>query len=272
MQTVGIFFNNSKKNAVDCAAKISNWLTQKGKTVFDISSKTSESKLSTCDLVISVGGDGSIIKVASILNGKSVPILGVNAGNLGFLTSIKENEVFAELEQIFVGKYREEKRLMLTAIIEEEGSAKQHKFDVVNDVVISREGVSRFLNISVSVDGNLLTDFGGDGLIIATPTGSTAYSLSAGGPFIYPILEDILLTPLCPHSLKVRPVVVPADVQIKVKAESKAKDGCAYVIFDGQNKCEISSRNVVTVRKASYSFHIIQCSKRNYFDVVHEKF
>ncbi len=272
MQTIGIFYSKEKKKSSELAKNITGWLNKKAKKVCEITEDISSNKFSDLDLIISIGGDGSLLKLASIIKERSIPVVGVNAGRLGFLTNIKENEVFQELELIFSGKYITEERLMLSACVKENSSREEECFSVLNDVVISREGVTRFLTITVSVDNNTVTQFGGDGVIVATPTGSTAYSLSSGGAFLFPSLEGIIITPVCPHSLQTRPVVVPSDTHIEIRLECEKKSDHAFVIFDGQEKRKVFSNSVVNIVKAPHSFHFITSSQRSYFDIVREKF
>ncbi|MBU1863570.1 MAG: NAD(+)/NADH kinase [Candidatus Omnitrophica bacterium] len=271
MQKIGIFHNPQKEKAITFAHTISDWLIKQKKVVQDIVSDNEEKSISSLDLIICVGGDGSLLKLSSFLRGASVPIVGVNAGNLGFLTHVKEDEIFEELNQIFSGDYECEERLMLTVTIVRNNKV-HASFHVLNDVVISREGLARFLGIEVKVDNSTVTSFGGDGVIVATPTGSSAYSLSAGGPFLYPTLEAMVITPLCPHSLKRSTCVVPAHVTISITARGEGEDEHACVLLDGQEKKTIGSCDTVTVTKAPYSFRLIKSSRREYFDIVNEKF
>ena len=271
MQKVGIFFNQHNEKASLVAQSIKEWLGKKSKTVYSIIDKSSKDEIESLELVVSVGGDGSLLKVASICKGMDVPILGINAGNLGFLTSVKAEEVFEELESVLAGRYNDDERIMLNASLVNSNKESEEVLGILNDVVISREGLTRFLNVSISVDGDLLTEFGGDGVIIATPTGSSAYSMSAGGPLVYPSIEAIIITPLCAHSLRSRPIIVSASNSISISVRCENEEDLASVIFDGQMKRKVHSHADITVRKSSETVRVIKCSHRSYFDVIHEK-
>ncbi len=271
MQKIGLFYNTDREKSATLANDISEWLRDRGKEVCALLHINPDDDLETLDLVISIGGDGSLLKVASIIKQHTVPVLGVNAGSVGFLTSVKAEEVFQELEAVIEGKFIAEERLMLTTFLKGDKAGEQECHEVLNDVVISREGMTRFLKISVHVDGSLLTQFGGDGVIISTPTGSSAYSLSAGGPLLYPTLQDILITPLCPHSLKSRPVVVPSNQEVTITLECEKEADKACIVFDGQLKKEIASHSDIMVKKSSCVFHLFTCSRRSYYNVIDEK-
>lgn len=269
MQKIGIYYSN-KDHACVIAREISSWLEKIDKTVCDISSHA-DASFPDVDLVISVGGDGSLLTVASLLGERTIPVLGVNAGNLGFLTSTRQEEFIKELESVFQGQYSIEKRLMIRTCLAHDVSKELCGEDVLNDIVINREGLTRFITLSIYVDDSTLMRFGGDGLIISTPTGSSAYSLSAGGPLLFPTLEGILITPICPHSLRIRPIIVPAGQEIKIFVECERPEDKAAIVFDGQRKKVIDSGSVVTAKKSPKSFHLVYCSQRNFYDIVREK-
>lgn len=269
MQKIGIYFS-AKDHAKVISENIQSWLKEKGKTVYSFS-HLDKKVISDVDFIISVGGDGSLLTVASLIKGHDIPVLGVNAGSLGFLTTTKKEEVIKELESIFAGRYSIEKRLMIRAYFGKEKTDATLCDDVLNDIVINREGRTRFLDITVEVGDSTLMKFGGDGVIIATPTGSTAYSLSAGGPLLFPTLSGILITPICPHSLRSRPVIVPANQEVRVTVCCEKEDDDALIICDGQRKSTIPSRSVVTIVKSPHCFNVVYCSQRSFYDVVREK-
>jgi len=269
MQKIGIFFS-AKDHAKKISQDIHAWLVEKGKTVSTFS-HIDKQAISDVDLLISVGGDGSLLTVASLLDRSDIPVLGVNAGNLGFLTSTKKEEVIKELESVFAGRYSIEKRIMIRTFLGADKSDENRCEHVLNDIVINREGLTRFVEISVEVNDSMLMRFGGDGVIIATPTGSSAYSLSAGGPLLYPTLEGILLTPICPHSLRSRPVIIPADQEVKITVHCEKEDDAVSITFDGQRKESIPSKSIVTVVKSPRYFNMVYCSQRSFYDVVREK-
>jgi NAD+ kinase len=269
MQTIGIYYSN-KDHAHAIAREISAWIKAQNKKVYDITA-CPNATIPDIDLVISVGGDGSLLRVAFLLGDRDIPVLGVNAGNLGFLTSTRQEEFIKELESVFQGQYSIEKRLMVRTYLGGGATKDLVHDDVLNDIVINREGLTRFLTLTIDVDDSTLMRFGGDGLIVSTPTGSSAYSLSAGGPLLFPTLEGILITPICPHSLRIRPVIVPAGQTIKITLECENSDDRAAIVFDGQRRNIIHSGSVVTVKKSPRSFQLVYCSQRNFYDIVREK-
>jgi len=268
MQTIGLVHNPEKEKAGQLAHEIAEWLCGRKKTVYTITDEIPEA----IDMIISIGGDGTLLHLAGRLKERPIPVLGVNAGSLGFLTSVKASEIFTELEFILAGRYTIETRSMISATISGQAENVPEHFDVLNDVVINREGLTRFLTSTILVDRSPLTQFGGDGVILATATGSTAYSLSAGGPFLYPTLKDILITPLCPHSLKTRPVIIPHGATIEVVVTCEEATDRALVSFDGQEKRIIPSGARITVTESAYTFRVVRSSQRSFYDVIHEKF
>jgi len=268
MQTIGLFFNQKKKQCSDLADKITVWLKKEGRKVREISTDEQSHKLPQMDFIICIGGDGSLIRLASVLQDVIIPVLGVNAGSLGFLTTVKKEEVFEELTCVLSGDYTTQDRFMLRAALK---GKKAERFSILNDIVVSREGSTRFLDVVVKVGKSIVANFGGDGVIISTPTGSTAYSLSAGGPLLYPTLESVVITPVCPHSLKTRACVVPSDVTITVQVFCERDNEHACAIFDGHEKRAVASGSTVTINKATHVFKLIHTTHRNYFDIVNEK-
>ena len=269
MQKIGIYFS-TKEHAQQTADEITTWLEKQGVAPVHII-RSGGKDIPELDLIISIGGDGSLLTVAALLEERVIPVLGVNAGNLGFLTSTKRDEVIKELESVLAGRYSIEKRLMLRSCIVGTDSPAPVLHDVLNDIVINREGLTRFVDISVTVNESLLTAFGGDGVIVATPTGSTAYSLSAGGPLLFPTLQGILITPICPHSLHSRPVIVPADQEISVTVHWEREDDTVSFARDGQRKNIVPSSSTVKIVQSPRTFHLVHGSQRSFYDLVREK-
>ena len=211
------------------------------------------------DFIVALGGDGTLISVARRAYKFDKPILGINAGNLGFLTDINPENVEEFLDNFLKGNYRIDKRMVI------EIEYKNSTLYAFNDVVVSKDVISSMINIQVDTNESFLNTYRGDGLIISTPTGSTAYNLSAGGPVVYPLTESFILTPICPHSLTQRPLVLPSDFILEISV----KEDIAKLILDGQ---EIHSLNdKITLKKAKRSAKLIHRSERNYFDVLREK-
>lgn len=201
---------------------------------------------------------------------RSVPVLGVNLGGLGFLTGVKAREAYRELDSIFSGASDVEERLMLRLTLRQ--GRKTEVFQGLNDAVINREGLTRYLRVSVQAGGENLMGFSGDGVIVATPTGSTAYSLSAGGPFVHPSLSDFVVTPLSAHSLLARPIVLPAEKAITVAISSDQGSRQASVTVDGQTKRVVSDRHRIEITRAPLPFKLMRSSRRSYLETLREKF
>jgi NAD+ kinase len=198
------------------------------------------------DLIVVLGGDGTLIHAAALCAGREVPILGVNLGTLGFLTEVPRDRALALLEKALAGELAASRRLMLHAEVRR-GEQVLLAGSVLNDVVVSKNALSRLAKLEVRIDAREAAAYEADGLIVSTPTGSTAYSLSAGGPIVYPTLEAILLTPICPHALTQRPVVLPADLPVRVRLKSP---GEMFVTLDGAKGRPLDAGDEVFVRKA----------------------
>ncbi len=214
---------------------------------------------SSVDFIVALGGDGTLISVSRRAYKYDKPVLGINAGNLGFLTDINPDNIEEFLNQFLEGKYRIDKRMVIEIIY------KNKKLYAFNDVVISKDVISSMINIQVDTNESFLNTYRGDGLIFSTPTGSTAYNLSAGGPVVYPLTESFILTPICPHSLTQRPLVLPSNFILEVKV----KEDIAKLIIDGQEIYSIEDK--ITLKKAQKPTLLIHRLKRNYFDVLREK-
>jgi len=222
----------------------------------------------SADLVVVLGGDGTLISVARLVGNREVPILGVNLGSLGFLTEITLDELYPALESCLSGDYRVSERMMLRASIERDGEEIQtHR--VLNDVVINKGALARIVDLETTVSGSYLTTFKADGLIISTPTGSTGYSLAAGGPIVHPALECLVVTPICPHTLTNRPIVVDAGATVTVTLKSAHED--VFVTLDGQVGMELKPGDVVRVRRAEHRTRLVISRSKDYFEVLRTK-
>lgn len=222
-----------------------------------------------CDLLITFGGDGTLLSVARHAP-EHVPILGVNMGTLGFLTEVRVEEFPNVLERVLDGNYFVEPRVTFSVSVSGPGRDSNQRFRVLNDVAINKSAVARIIEMRVSVAGLFVSTFRGDGLIVATPTGSTAYNLSAGGPIIYPTMGAVVITPICPHMLTNRPIVLPDELDIEIGLNTPdSKD--IYLTLDGQQGFEISERDRVCVRKSEERVLLVQSPDKNYFDVLRNK-
>lgn len=220
------------------------------------------------DLIIVLGGDGTILSVARGINGKlDVPILGINIGNLGFLSSIEFSDIDKAFKKLKDGNYTSEKRMLLTCDFSLEKIVNESL--ALNDIVISRGSLSRMIRFEIYIDAKRYYNFKGDGLIIATPTGSTAYSFSAGGPFVYPTVDAITLTPICAHTTGVQPIVLNSNSNIEVRVKSNNDE--FNVIFDGQRTITHMNEAVINIKKAKEYANVILFDDYDYFKVLRAK-
>jgi len=281
---VGILAKSRLTAATPHLLEIGEWLTARGFTaVFE----TGTSELmppsadrrvmpqsaiaSEVDMVVVLGGDGTLLSMADSIGAAAsgIPILGVNFGSLGFLTEVTLPELYRSLDAALAGRAHVEERMMLCAVTRRGGSVFEQSI-ALNDVVITKAARSRMIDLSVSVSNEFVTRVKADGLIVATPTGSTAYNLSAGGPIVEPSVDALLLTPIAPHTLTNRPVVIPANTVVRVQPNMTERDE-AYVTFDGQAGFQLQSGDEVEVKRAEKPLRLIRPSTRSYFEVLRTK-
>jgi NAD+ kinase len=225
-----------------------------------------------CDLIVVLGGDGTLIGMAGRIaeSGADVPILGVNFGSLGFLTEITLPELYTSLESVLDGTATIERRMMLRSRTLRGGAVYADRL-ALNDVVITRAALSRIIDLSVTIGEHPVMRVRADGLIVATPTGSTAYNLAAGGPIVHPAIDALVVTPIAPHMLTNRPIVVPAGTEVRVQPLSEAANDELFVTFDGQSGHAIEPLDVFSISRADISVKLVRASTRTYFDVLRQK-
>jgi NAD+ kinase len=221
------------------------------------------------DLAIVVGGDGTMLHVARSLARFGVPLIGVNLGHLGFLTDIPTERMYEELTHILDGDFETEERILLEAEVVRDGKV-LHADNAFNDVVINKGQLARLIEFETWLDDEFVNSTRADGIIIATPTGSTAYALSAGGPILHPTLPAIILVPICPHTLSDRPLAVSSDSRVEIVMISTAHQS-AHVTLDGQTNFSIQDNDRVRVRRAERPVTLIHPSRRNHYDVLRAK-
>jgi NAD+ kinase len=225
--------------------------------------------LKECEAIICLGGDGTFLKVAQKVYDKAIPILGINLGNLGFLTEVDKTEIDQAVKLLIENKFEIEERMMLQATIFRKD--REPVTDTAfNDVVITRGAVSRIVHIKAYINDIFVDSFPGDGLIVSSPTGSTAYSLSSGGPIVSPDTEMMLLTPICPHILYSRSIVVKADSTVKAIVHKEFNHN-ALVALDGERSYEIKGGDVVEINKSPYKIKLINIKSRNFFSILRKK-
>ena len=193
-------------------------------------------------------------------------------GNLGFLTRVKADELFDELSAIVSGQIHSEKRFTLQVFVKGPSHKNGITFQAVNDFVIHREDLTRFLTVTAKVDDEELSTFAGDGLIVASPTGSTAYSMGAGGPLIYPTMEAMTLTPICPHTIFSKPLVIPSHFRVTINISPDHPERKARLVGDGQQRIEITEGDVIEITRSEAELMLVSSSKRSYFGILKEKF
>ena len=221
------------------------------------------------DLVVAVGGDGTMLYASRLVAGRDVPLLGINRGRLGFLADITPGEMLRRLDEVLAGDFDEERRLMLEAVIDK-GDGAPRRALALNDVVLQKRDTGRMLDFENWVNGVYVNTHGGDGLVIATPTGSTAYALSGGGPIIHPSLEAITLVPICPHTLSDRPIVIRSDARIEVRVLERP-DTRAEVACDGQPLGELAAGERLLVQAAAERVMLIHPRGHDYFRLLRSK-
>ena len=220
------------------------------------------------DLILVLGGDGTMIATARMIGDREVPVLGVNYGGLGYLAEFRIEELYTALESILAGNYRLDRRVMLAVELRRD-DAPPKTSRVLNDVVINKSALARIIEIEAFLNHQFVNSFRADGLIVSTPTGSTAYNLSAGGPVIFPSMNAVVITPICPFTLSNRPIVVPDDAEIELLLKTDHED--VALTLDGQVGFPLKVGDRVAIQKSQTTFNLIQPSNRNYFDVLRDK-
>ena len=284
---VGIVAKSHLRAATPHLADIASWLEARGaEAIFETATAAllpasaagrarrtlDKPALATqVDLVIVLGGDGTLISMADCIGaaGVNVPILGVNFGSLGFLTEVTLPELYASLEAALEGRAPIEDRMMLRAATVRAGDGLAEHI-ALNDVVVTKAAHARMIELSVWVGEEFVTRIKADGLIVATPTGSTAYNLAAGGPIVQPTLDALLLTPIAPHMLTNRPIVIPAATPVRVQPLIEERDE-VYVTFDGQAGFELKAGDEIRISRADRTLRLIRPTTRSYFEVLREK-
>ncbi len=278
MRAIGLYAKRNHPDATALAREVAAWLRERkvevllekelalnagepgghaGKVIPDL-----------VELIVVLGGDGTLISVARKVGARQTPILGVNLGSLGFLTEITRQELFPVLEKVLTGDFKLSDRLMLDAVVYR-SDQEVGRYSVLNDVVINKGALARIIDMEASVDENYLTTFKADGLIIATPTGSTAYNLAAGGPIIYPGLNCLVISPICPHMLTNRPIIVSANASIRI--EVKFQDEDVVLTADGQVGMPLKGGDVVEIRRSGHRTQLVISPSKDYFQVLRTK-
>jgi NAD+ kinase len=264
IKCVGIVVKPNHKEAWKTACELSEWFNDAGLRVLgkprqenevcDIETAEMKEFKEEADLIVVLGGDGTMISTARLTGKREILVLGINYGSLGYLTEFRIEEMYDALEAIFEGNFAIETRVMLDAEHWRDGECLTTG-RVLNDVVINKAALARIIEIEVELNGQYVNSFRADGLIVSTPTGSTAYNLSAGGPIIYPSMNAVVITPICPFTLTNRPIVMPDNSEITLKLINNSED--VVLTLDGQVGYELKPQDVVRIRKSATSFNAL---------------
>ncbi|MDQ2975844.1 MAG: NAD(+)/NADH kinase [Acidobacteriota bacterium] len=284
IKRVGIVLKPHQPDALKTLCELTIWLAERGisllggpeierdriahQTGCAVQAIEQDKLAASVDLILVLGGDGTMIATARLMGDTEVPVLGINYGGLGYLAEFRIEELYRALESILAGNYRLDKRVMLEV---ELLRGKEHvtRNRVLNDVVINKSALARIIEIEAYLNRQFVNSFRADGLIVSTPTGSTAYNLSAGGPVIFPSMNAVVITPICPFTLSNRPIVVPDDSFIELCLKTEQED--VSLTLDGQVGFSLKAEDRVVIRKSQTTFNLVQPTNRNYFDVLRDK-
>jgi NAD+ kinase len=284
IKRIGVVVKPHQPDALETLCRLTTWLNERGITIVgvpEIERETIEHQTGCAvevldeaelakyvDLILVLGGDGTMIATARMLGDTEVPVMGVNYGGLGYLAEFPLEELFPALEAILAGQYKVQQRLMLSVELWR-GEELVTRNRVLNDVVVNKSALARIIEIEAYLNQQFLNLFRADGLIVATPTGSTAYNLSANGPIIFPSMNAVVITPICPFTLSNRPIVVPDDSMIEVRLMTENEE--VALTLDGQVGFPLQAGDRAVIRKSKTSFNLVQPPNRNYFDVLRNK-
>ena len=270
LQTIAVFRKQTSAQADEIALGLRRWAEERSIRVLDESGFAEKVAAGGegLDLVVVLGGDGTLLAAVRALEGCEVPLLGVNLGSLGFLTELTLSELYTALDRVLSEGMSLDPRTTLEGEVVRAGRVLR-RFRVLNDVVVNKGALARICDLEVQVDGAYLTNYRGDGLIVATPTGSTAYSLSAGGPIVTPDLPAVMLTPICPHTLTLRPILLGDGRKVDIRLVSK--NGEVYLTLDGQEGIELEEGDRVRVEKGGSRALLVRSAERDYYQVVRTK-
>ena len=284
IKRIGIVLKPHQPDALKTMCELTAWLAQRGitpvggpeierasieeQTGCAVEEITTEQLAANVDLLLVLGGDGTMIATARLMGDTEVPVLGVNYGGLGYLAEFRIEELYEALEAILAGNYRLDRRVMLDIKLLR-GEVEVTRNRVLNDVVINKSALARIIEIEAFLNQQFVNSFRADGLIVSTPTGSTAYNLSAGGPVIFPSMNAVVITPICPFTLSNRPIVVPDDAAIELILKTGHED--VALTLDGQVGFPLQADDRIAICKSKTIFNLVQPTNRNYFDVLRDK-
>lgn len=278
---IGIFANIEKPKVKETLCPLLDWLmNRKIDTVIsqqlsdwlqsnnsNIQTVDDAGLVPSSDIIVSLGGDGTMLAAARVVGESGKPLMGVNLGGLGFLTEASVDDLYPKMEKLISGQYTLDKRMVLKTRVS--GNSSERYYFAMNDVVLDRGGSPRVIRIDVTIDGEYFNTYISDGIIVSTPTGSTAYSLAAWGPIVVPSLESIILNPICPHALTVRPTVIPASSKIELNVQFDDSD--ALLSIDGQENVRVPSETTLEIEKGDFYIHLVAFKEYCFFDLLRKK-
>jgi NAD+ kinase len=277
IKKIGIICKHDNPPAWELAGKLKVWLDERSiETILDrgtasylgLQGVPKEDIPDRADAIVVFGGDGTLLSVARLIGEKGTPIIGVNLGTLGFLTNVPVDQVYPTMEMVLLGQYKVQERILLVVSIKREGKVIS-SHHVLNDMVINKGALARIIEIDTFIDGKFLTTFKADGLIVYTPTGSTGYSLSANGPIVHPTLSCLGITPICPHTLTNRPLILPDTVVFEAAIRSETED--VYLTLDGQVGFLLKPEDTVEAKVASDKIYIVMSPMEDYYHMLRTK-
>ena len=279
LDSIGLIVNYKKEKTRETACRIIDWLNFKKLKVYIEGDKgkeigkeeldcPTEKFLKEVDLIISLGGDGTLLRAARLAAAEDIPVFGVNLGGLGFLIQIGINDLEKSLEKLYQGRYFLDERMMLNCTVKRR-EEEIVKFTALNDVVIGKGAFARIICLATYVNNDYVITYSADGLVVSTSTGSTAYSLSAGGPIVDPNINSIILTPICPHTLSARPLIIGENDQVKIKLESSEEK--VMVTIDGQEGFVLKPKDEVIIKKSDHKARLITFKEKSFYAILREK-
>lgn len=279
LKTIGAVVGPRKPEALEVVCQLREWLRARGIELRAANAVATQAQCAPLaesdgvlaedvDLIVVLGGDGTMLGASRLVGERQIPVLGVNFGWLGYLTEFTLEEMFSALEDVCAGKLFVEERMMIDVSLNRGGQMVSTS-RALNDAVVTKAAPTRMIEIESYINGMFVNSFRADGMIVATPTGSTAYSLSAGGPIVHPSMPAILLTPICPHTLSNRPVVVPGESVVELVFKRAGED--LMLTIDGQQGIELLHDDRITLRRSQTTFNIVRPANRNYFEVLRTK-
>lgn len=277
MKRIGIICKTGVPEPTEILKVLLPWLRQKDYETYvdsetavtvDVEGFQRSQIPSIVDIIIVLGGDGTMLSVCRLVGDKKIPILGVNIGGLGFLTAVHKDELYEVLEKVLMGECPVEERIMLTAYVHRHSKCIA-EYIAMNDVVVNKRALARIIDLETYINHMYVTTFKADGLIVSTPTGSTAYALSAGGPVLYPTLNSIVLAPICPHTLTNRPIVLPDNGLIEIILKSQNED--VLLTIDGQVGFSLKPGDMVEIRKSPFKIKFFMPCEKDYFEILRTK-